>query len=69
MRKIEVPTDTPTEFESGDTATDIQRRREEREQREWGGDRETTEAGAGGCQDGGNSTVHRGGSGRKKTKN
>ena len=28
------PTDTPTEFELGDTATDIQRRREERETRE-----------------------------------
>ena len=30
MRKIEVPTDTPTEFELGDVAADIQRR-EERE--------------------------------------
>ena len=29
VRKIEVPTDTPTEFELGDTAADIQRRREE----------------------------------------
>ena len=34
MRKIKVPTDTPTEFELGDTATDIHRRREERKQRE-----------------------------------
>ena len=33
VRKIEVPTDTPTEFELGDTAADIQRR-EDREQRE-----------------------------------
>ena len=32
--KIEVLTDTPTEFELGDTAAVIQRRREEREQRE-----------------------------------
>ena len=30
-RKIEVPTETPTEFELGDTAPDIQRR-EERDQ-------------------------------------
>ena len=34
VRKIEVPTDTPAEFEFGETAADIQRRREEREQRE-----------------------------------
>ena len=34
MRKIEVHTDTPTEFELGETAADMQRRREEREQRE-----------------------------------
>ena len=34
LRKIEVPTDTSTEFELGDTAPDIQRMREEREQRE-----------------------------------
>ena len=32
MRKIEIPTDKPTEF--GETAADIQRRRKEREQRE-----------------------------------
>ena len=36
MRKIEVPRDIPTEFELGDTAADIQSRREEREQRERG---------------------------------
>ena len=35
VRKIEVPTGTHTEFELGDIAADIQRRREEREQREW----------------------------------
>ena len=34
VRKIEVPTDTPTEFELGDTATDIQRIRGESEARE-----------------------------------
>ena len=34
MRKIEVPTETPPEFELGDTAADIQRRRQKREQRE-----------------------------------
>ena len=33
VRKIEVPTDTPTHFELGDTAADIQRR-EEKEQRD-----------------------------------
>ena len=39
MRRIEVPTDTPTEFELGDTAADIQRRREKREWREREGQR------------------------------
>ena len=34
MRKIEVPIDSVPEFELGDTAVDIQRRREEREARE-----------------------------------
>ena len=34
VRKLEVPTDTPTMFELADTAADIKRRREEREQRE-----------------------------------
>ena len=34
VRKIEVPTDTPTEYELGDTAADIQRKREEGKQRE-----------------------------------
>ena len=34
VRKIDIPTDTHTEFVLGDTAADIQRRREEREQRE-----------------------------------
>ena len=34
MKKTEVPTDTPAEFELGDTAADIQRRSVEREQRE-----------------------------------
>ena len=33
VRKVEIPTDTPTEFELGDTAADIQRQREEKEQR------------------------------------
>ena len=31
MRKIEVPTDTPAEYELGDAVADIQRRREKRE--------------------------------------
>ena len=56
VRKIEVPTDTPTEFELGDTTSDIQRRREEREHREKGGDRETTEGGDRGFQEYRNST-------------
>ena len=34
VRKIEVPTNRVPEFELGDTATDIQWRREEREARE-----------------------------------
>ena len=34
VRKIEVPTDTPTEVELEDTAADIQWRREERDARE-----------------------------------
>ena len=32
MRKIEVPTDSPTKIELGDTAGDIQRREEEEKQ-------------------------------------
>ena len=34
VRKIDVPADTPAEFKLVDRAADIQRRREEREQRE-----------------------------------
>ena len=34
VRKIEIPTDTPTGSELGDTAADIQRRWEKREQRD-----------------------------------
>ena len=34
VRKIQVLTDTPTEFELGYTAADIERRRVDREQRE-----------------------------------
>ena len=34
MRKIEVPTDTPAQYELGDSAADIRSRREERDQRE-----------------------------------
>ena len=34
MRKIEVPTDTQPQFELGDTAEDIERRRREREERD-----------------------------------
>ena len=33
VRRINIHTDTTTEFEFGDTAGDIQRRRDEREQR------------------------------------
>ena len=66
VRKIEVPTNTPTEFDLGDTTAGIQRRREKREQREGGG-RKTTERGEEerGCKEGGNSTDG-GGSGWKK---
>ena len=38
-RKIEVPTHTQPQFELGDTAEDIERRRREREERD-GGERE-----------------------------
>ena len=38
VRKIEVPTDSPTEFKLGDTAADIQRR-ERRGMQEKGGKR------------------------------
>ena len=65
MRKIEIPTDTPThthtEFEWMDTVADILRRREEREQREGGGDTATKEGRKreGGSQQGGNHTLNR----------
>ena len=36
MRKIEIPTATPIEFELRDTAADIQRRRGKRNERETG---------------------------------
>ena len=39
-RKIEVPTDTQSQFELGDTAEDIERGRREREEREEGIGRE-----------------------------
>ena len=57
VRKIDVPTNIPTEFELGDTSGNIQRR-EERTEGKRGG-RETTEGreGEGGSQEGGNSTV------------
>ena len=46
VRKTEVLTDTPTEFELGDTVADIQRRRrEEREQRERERERERERGG------------------------
>ena len=57
MRRIEVPTDTSTEFELGDTAADTEV--EGTETTEWG-------YGEGGSQEGGNSTVtDRGGSDKK----
>ena len=59
-----VPTYTPTQPELGDTATDIQRRREVRKQGEEGGRQITEEGkGEGGSQEDGNHTVHRRGSG------
>ena len=71
VRKIEIPINTPTQFELGNTTADIQRRREEREQREGGGGTETSEGGEGqgGSQEGGNYTVSREGNGGKATKN
>ena len=66
VRMIELPTDTPTEFELRDTAAGIQRRGQERERRERGGGgiNATEEVqGEGGSQEGGNATVtDRGGS-------
>ena len=57
MRKIEISTDTPAECELGDTATGIQRRRDERKQGEGRGGTDTTEEGEGeaGSQEGGHS--------------
>ena len=65
MRKIEVPTNTPTEFELGDTAAVVQRRGEEREfkrKRERGTETE------GGSHKGRNYILSRGGSLRKACK-
>ena len=50
MRNIEVPTDTATKFELGDTAADIQRKRGGREQREREREEETAEGGVGGAR-------------------
>ena len=61
VRKIEIPTDFPPEFEFRDMAADIQQRREERK----GGRGIETE---GGSQEGGNYTLRIGGSGRKTWK-
>ena len=70
VRKIEVPTDTPTMFQLGDTAVYIQRRREKRNQRERGRTSTETEEGEaeGGSHEGGNYTLSRGRSGRKACK-
>ena len=70
MRKIVVPTDTPTEFKLEDTVADIQRRDGvERTERGGGGGTETTEGGEGESQEGENYTLNRAGSGQKVTKN
>ena len=67
MRRIEVPIDTPTEFELENTAAGMQRRREEREQRE---EPEKRQRRIRSRKPGGRKLrSHRGGSGRKKTKN
>ena len=66
MRNIEVPTDTHTEFELGDTAADIQSRREEREQREKEAEAQKQGEREGGSQELRNSAVtDRGASGQK----
>ena len=64
VRKIKLLIDTPTEFELGDTAADIQRRRGEAGKRE--GRRETETEG--GSQEGGYYTLRKGGSGQKACK-
>ena len=64
VRKIEIPTNTPTEFELGDMAADIQCRREEREARE----REEEAQKQRGRQERGNYTLSRGPSGQKVCK-
>ena len=51
IKKMKIPTDTPAEFEFGDTVTDIQWRKEDRRTEREGG------WGEGGSQEGGNSTV------------
>ena len=58
VRKIEIPTDTPPEFELGDTVADIQWRREERVAKE----REEEAQKKGGSQEGANYTLSRVGS-------
>ena len=67
VRKIKVPTDSVPEFELGETAVDIQRRREEREARKR--EEAQQEQGGGGKEGGGKSkgnTLARGGTCRKK---
>ena len=54
VRNIEVPTDTPTEFELGDTAAAIEEGRTENRERQGGGTK--TVEGEGGNHEGGNSS-------------
>ena len=65
VKKIEVTTDTPTEYELGIQLLTYRGGKENRER----GGAETTEGGEGGSHEGENYTLSRGGSGRKACKN
>ena len=68
VRKIGVPTETPTEVELGDTAADIQRRRENRDRRRRRHRNHRGREGKGGSHDGENYTFNRAGSDQKASK-
>ena len=64
VREIDVPTDTPIEFELRDTAADIQQEGEKRTEKERGGSTETAKGGERtGSHKRGKCTLGRGGSG------
>ena len=66
MRKIEVPTETQPQFQLGDTAEDIERRRREREERD---EREERTRGEGQREDGEREVGRESGKGREESTN